>query len=111
MWCTRWVRPLTLCDGSPARPLTWSCSTWGCPAGARGVPPGVVGGGMATAIHRRGPDDRRTPVLAAPQAGGERSAPDVPAHRAGRRGQVRAAGLRRTLALVSIAVTAMVAFA
>ena len=37
------------------------------PARPGSVPPGTLGGGMAAAIGRRGPDHRRSPVLAAPK--------------------------------------------
>src|SRR5213593_3012839 len=66
---------------------------------------------MATTIGGRGPDDRRTSVLAAPEAGGERGGAEIPAHRAGGRLQVRATGLRLALAYVSVAVTSMIALA
>src|ERR687886_387621 len=66
---------------------------------------------MATTIGGRGSDDRRASVLAAPETGGERSGPEVPAHRAGRRFQVHATGLRLALGYVSVAVTSMIALA
>ena len=37
--------------------------------GPGSVPPGTLGGGMAAAIGRRGPDHRRSPVLAPPKMG------------------------------------------
>ena len=66
---------------------------------------------MATALGRRGPDDRRAPLLAAPEAGRERGGAEIPAHRAGSRRQVRGTGLRAALARVSVAVTAIVVLA
>ena len=66
---------------------------------------------MAAALDRRGPDDRRPPVLAAPEAGRERGGAAIPAHRAGGRDQVRGPGLRSALARVNVAVTSMVVLA
>src|SRR3954452_65606 len=66
---------------------------------------------MAATLSGRGPDDRRASVLATPETWRERVSAQIPAHRAGRGLQVRGAGLRRTLAYVSAAVTTMVALA
>ena len=66
---------------------------------------------MAATLGRRGPDDRRTSVLAPPETGRDRGEAELPAHRAGGRIPVRGAGLRRRLAYVTAAVTAMVALA
>ena len=44
---------------------------------------------MATALDRRGPDDRRASLLAATKAGRERGEAPLPAHRAGGRAPVR----------------------
>src|SRR5256885_10164674 len=66
---------------------------------------------MAASVRGRGPDDRRSLVLVTPQVGRERGEAEVPAHRAGGRLQVRGTGLRRALAYVCMAVTAMVALA
>src|SRR5690606_18017398 len=77
------------------------------PAGSGGVEAGTVGGGMAPAIDRRGSDDRRSPLLAAPKAGRERGGTEVPAHRAGGRYQVRGPGLRWSLARIHLAVAAI----
>ena len=66
---------------------------------------------MAATVRGRGPDDRRSLVLVTPQVGRERGEAEVPAHRAGGRLQVRGTGLRRALAYVCMAVTAMVALA
>src|SRR4051794_11372400 len=66
---------------------------------------------MAATLSGRGPDDRRASVLATPETWRERLSAEIPAHRAGRGFQVRGAGLRRTLAYVSAAVTTMVALA
>ena len=73
------------------------------PPGPGSVPPGAVGGGMATAIGRRGPDDRRASVLAAPETGRVRGEAALPAHRAGGRVPVGGTGLRRALAYVAAA--------
>src|ERR1700704_1027106 len=66
---------------------------------------------MAPTLDRRGPDDRRSPLLAASEVGRERGGPEVPAHRAGGRNQVRGTGLRAALARVNIAVTSIVVLA
>src|SRR3954462_3182762 len=66
---------------------------------------------MAPAFDRRGPDDRRAPVLAPAEVGRERGGPQVSAHRAGGRDQVRGRGLRAALARVNVAVTSIVVIA
>src|SRR5688500_8425823 len=66
---------------------------------------------MATAFDRRGPDDRRASLLAAPETGRERVGAEIPAHRAGGRDQVRGTGLRVAHARVTLAVTALVVLA
>src|ERR1700754_2534838 len=55
---------------------------------------------MATAVSRRGPDDRRAPVLAPSETGRIRGEAALPAHRAGGRIPVGGAGLRARLACV-----------
>src|ERR687893_2262401 len=66
---------------------------------------------MATAVRRRGPDDRRTSVLATSETGRIRGEAALPAHRAGSRIPVGGAGLRARLAYVSAATTAIAALA
>src|SRR5258705_5904201 len=66
---------------------------------------------MATAVSRRGPDDRRASVLAPPETGRIRGEASLPAHRAGGRIPVGGAGLRARLAYVSAATTAIAALA
>src|SRR5258705_12730388 len=66
---------------------------------------------MAPTLDRRGPDDRRSPLLATSEIGRERSGTAVPTHRAGGRNQVRGTGLRAALARVNIAVTSIVVLA
>src|SRR5690349_7346474 len=66
---------------------------------------------MATAIGRRGPDDRRSPVLAASETGRIRGETSLPAHRAGGRVPVGGAGLRSRLAVITAATTAVAALA
>src|SRR5919112_6143814 len=66
---------------------------------------------MATAVSRRGPDDRRTSVLATSETGRIRGEASLPAHRAGGRIPVGGAGLRARLAYVSAATTAIAALA
>src|SRR5690349_5161627 len=66
---------------------------------------------MATAVSRRGPDDRRASVLAPSETGRIRSEAALPAHRAGGRIPVGGAGLRARLACVSAATTAVAALA
>src|SRR5882672_3938120 len=66
---------------------------------------------MAPTLDRRGPDDRRSPLLATSEIGRERSGTEVPAHRAGGRNQVRGTGLRAALARVNIAVISIVVLA
>src|SRR3954469_20775232 len=66
---------------------------------------------MATAVSRRGPDDRRTSVLATSEAGRVRGEASLPAHRAGGRIPVGGAGLRARLAYVSAATTTIAALA
>src|SRR3954451_12864515 len=66
---------------------------------------------MAATVSRRGPDDRRTSVLAAPEAGRVRGEAALPAHRAGSRIPVGGAGLRARLAAVSAATTAIATLA
>src|SRR5262249_62291970 len=66
---------------------------------------------MAATLSGGGPDDRRTPVLAASEAWRERLGAEIPAHRAGRGLQVHGTGLRRALAYVCMTVTSMVALA
>src|ERR1700750_895462 len=64
---------------------------------------------MATAVSRRGPDDRRPSVLAPSETGRIRGETALPAHRAGGRIPVGGAGLRARLAYVSAATTAVAA--
>src|SRR3982751_4300423 len=66
---------------------------------------------MATAIGRRGPDDRRSSVLAPPETGRVRGEASLPAHRAGGRIPVGGAGLRSRLAAMSAVTTAIAALA
>src|SRR5690349_24537981 len=66
---------------------------------------------MATAIGRRGSDDRRPPVLAPPETGRVRGEASLPAHRAGGRIPVGGAGLRARLAYITAATTAVAALA
>src|SRR3954462_11991091 len=66
---------------------------------------------MATAVSRRGPDDRRASVLAPSETGRVRGETSLPAHRAGGRIPVGGAGLRARLAYVSAATTAIAALA
>src|SRR4051794_27184238 len=66
---------------------------------------------MATAIGRRGSDDRRTPVLAPSETGRVRGEASLPAHRAGGRIPVGGAGLRSRLAVITAATTAVAALA
>jgi signal transduction histidine kinase len=66
---------------------------------------------MAPTLDRRGSDDRRSPLLATPEAGRERGGTEIPAHRAGGRYQVRGTGLRAALARVNIAVTSILVLA
>src|SRR5689334_21392228 len=66
---------------------------------------------MATAVSRRGPDDRRSSVLAPSETGRIRGEASLPAHRAGGRIPVGGAGLRARLAYVSAATTAIAALA
>src|SRR5689334_4210973 len=66
---------------------------------------------MATAIGRRGPNDRRPSVLATSETGRIRGEASLPAHRAGGRIPVGGAGLRARLAYVSAATTAIAALA
>src|SRR3954466_10900396 len=66
---------------------------------------------MATAVSRRGPDDRRASVLATSETGRIRSEASLPAHRAGGRIPVGGAGLRARLAYVSAATTTIAALA
>src|SRR3954470_2236578 len=66
---------------------------------------------MATAIGRRGPDDRRSSVLAASETGRVRGETSLPAHRAGGRIPVGGAGLRSRLAAMTAATTAVAALA
>src|SRR5690606_24310371 len=79
------------------------------PSWARGLPPRASGGGMATAVDRRGSDHRRSPVLAAPKDGRVRGETSIPAHRAGRRIPVGGPGLRWGLGLLTAGVTLIVA--
>src|SRR4030095_7143950 len=81
------------------------------PPGPGGFPSRAVGGGMATAIGRRGPNDRRSSVLAASEGGRVRREASLPAHRAGGRIPVGGAGLRAGLAYITAATTAIAAFA
>src|SRR3954462_10537151 len=64
---------------------------------------------MATAVSRRGPDDRRASVLATSETGRIRGEAALPAHRAGGRIPVGGAGLRARLAYVCAATTAIAA--
>src|SRR3954447_2174418 len=66
---------------------------------------------MATAVSRRGPDDRRASVLAPSETGRIRGETSLPAHRAGGRIPVGGAGLRARLAYVTAATTAVAALA
>src|ERR1043165_1558056 len=66
---------------------------------------------MATAIGRRGPDDRRSSVLATSEIGRVRGETSLPAHRAGGRIPVGGAGLRGRLAYITAATTAVAALA
>src|SRR4051812_40840755 len=66
---------------------------------------------MATAVSRRGPDDRRASVLAPSETGRIRSEASLPAHRAGGRIPVGGPGLRARLAYVSAATTTIAALA
>src|SRR3954463_15755315 len=66
---------------------------------------------MATAIGRRGPDDRRSSVLATSEIGRLRGETSLPAHRAGGRVPVGGAGLRSRLATITAATTAVAALA
>src|SRR5918997_877401 len=66
---------------------------------------------MATAVSRRGPDDRRASVLAPSETGRIRGEASLPAHRAGSRIPVGGAGLRARLAYVSATTTAIAALA
>src|SRR3954462_6845764 len=66
---------------------------------------------MATAVSRRGPDDRRASVLAPSETGRVRGETSLPAHRAGGRIPVGGAGLRARLAYVTAATTAVAALA
>src|SRR3954470_17759787 len=66
---------------------------------------------MATAVSRRGPDDRRASVLATSETGRVRGEASLPAHRAGGRIPVGGAGLRARLAYVSAATTFIAALA
>src|SRR4051812_42260738 len=66
---------------------------------------------MATAVSRRGPDDRRPSVLAPSETGRIRGEAALPAHRAGSRIPVGGAGLRARLAYVSATTTAIAALA
>src|SRR3954466_5589194 len=62
---------------------------------------------MATAIGRRGPDDRRPPVLAPSETGRISREAALPAHRAGGRIPVGGAGLRSRLAYITAITTAV----
>src|ERR687890_2730093 len=66
---------------------------------------------MAATVSRRGPDDRRSSVLAPSETGRIRGEASLPAHRAGGRIPVGGAGLRARLAYVSAATTAIAALA
>src|SRR3954469_24817205 len=66
---------------------------------------------MATAIGRRGPNDRRSSVLATSEIGRVRGETSLPAHRAGGRVPVGGAGLRSRLAAMTAATTAVAALA
>src|SRR4029453_13106689 len=66
---------------------------------------------MGTAVSRRGPNDRRAPLLAPSETGRVRGEAALPAHRAGSRIPVGGAGLRARLAAVSAATTAIAALA
>ena len=66
---------------------------------------------MAATVRRRGPDDRRSSVLAPSETGRIRSEASLPAHRAGSRIPVGGAGLRLRLAYVTAATTAIAALA
>ena len=97
-----------LLDGDAARADPQGVRPAGLPRGPPGpgsLPPGVVGGGMAAAVGRRGPDDRRSPVLASPQTGRVRGEAALPAHRAGGRIPVGGTGLRLTLAALAAGMT------
>jgi methyl-accepting chemotaxis protein len=64
---------------------------------------------MATAIGGRGPDDRRSPVLASEETGRISREAALPAHRAGGRIPVGGAGLRSRLAITTAITTAVAA--
>ena len=66
---------------------------------------------MAAAIGRRGPDHRRSPVLAPPQNGRVRGEAALPAHRAGGRLPAGGAGLRLTLAGLTAGLCGLIALA
>src|SRR3954470_4122998 len=66
---------------------------------------------MATAIGRRGSDDRRPSVLAPSETGRIRGESALPAHRAGGRIPVGGTGLRARLAYITAATTAIAALA
>ena len=66
---------------------------------------------MATAIGRRGPDDRRPSVLAPSETGRISGEAALPAHRAGGRIPVGGAGLRSRLAYITAVTTAVAALA
>src|SRR5436190_10120696 len=66
---------------------------------------------MATAIGRRGPNDRRPSVLATSETGRIRGETSLPAHRAGGRIPVGGAGLRSRLATITAVTTAVAALA
>src|SRR4051794_6178572 len=66
---------------------------------------------MAATVSRRGPDDRRSSVLATPENGRIRGEAALPAHRAGGRIPVGGAGLRVRLAYITAATTAIAALA
>src|ERR1700710_2857276 len=64
---------------------------------------------MAATVSRRGPDDRRSSVLAAPQAGRVRGETPLPAHRAGGRLPAGGPRLRPGLAALAAGMTTIVA--
>src|SRR4051795_12596466 len=66
---------------------------------------------MAATVSRRGPDDRRSSVLATPETGRIRGEAALPAHRAGSRIPVGGSGLRARLAYITAATTAIAALA
>src|SRR3954449_289117 len=66
---------------------------------------------MAATVSRRGPDDRRSSVLATPETGRIPGEAALPAHRAGGRIPVGGAGLRVRLAYITAATTAIAALA